>query len=68
MMDVAEVRDMTDSQIRERIMELREELFRLRFRGGMMQLENPRLPRKIRREIARMRTVIRERELQTETG
>jgi len=67
-MDVAEVRDMTDSQIRERIMELREELFRLRFRGGMMKLENPRLPRKIRREIARMRTVIRERELQTETG
>lgn len=67
-MDVAEVRDMTDSQIRERIMELREELFRLRFRGGMMQLENPRLPRQIRREIARMRTVIRERELQTETG
>jgi len=68
MMDVAEVRDMTDSQIRERITELREELFRLRFRGGMMQLENPRLPRQIRREIARMRTVIRERDLQTETG
>ena len=68
MMDVAEVRDMTDSQIRERIGELREELFRLRFRGGMMRLENPRLPRQIRREIARMRTVIRERELQTETG
>ena len=67
-MDVAEVRDMTDSQIRERITELREELFRLRFRGGMMQLENPRLPRQIRREIARMRTVIRERDLQTETG
>jgi large subunit ribosomal protein L29 len=68
MTDVAEVRDMTDSQIVERIGELREELFRLRLRGGMMQLENPRLPRQIRQDIARMRTVIRERELQTETG
>jgi large subunit ribosomal protein L29 len=68
MTDVAEVRDMTDSQILERIGELREELFRLRLRGGMMQLENPRLPRQIRQDIARMRTVIRERELQTETG
>jgi large subunit ribosomal protein L29 len=68
MMDVSEVRDMTDAQILVRIGEIREELFRLRLRGGMMQLENPRLPRQMRQEIARMRTVIRERELQTETG
>ncbi len=68
MMDAADVRDMTDGQIRERIGELREELFRLRIRSGMMQLENPRLPSQIRRDIARMKTVIRERELQAETG
>lgn len=61
--DAADVRDMTDGQILERIGELREELFRLRFRSGMMQLENPRLPRRLRREIARMRTILREREL-----
>ncbi len=67
-MDAADIREMTDSQIGERIGELREELFRLRLRSGMMQLENPRLPNQIRKEIARMKTIIRERELQTQTG
>ena len=63
-MTVEEARDMTDPQLRERVGELREELFRLRFRSAMMQLENPRVPGRIRRDIALMKTVIRERELQ----
>ncbi|MEX0855976.1 MAG: 50S ribosomal protein L29 [Gemmatimonadota bacterium] len=54
---------MTDDQIRERVGELREELFRLRFRGKMMQLENPQLPKQVRRDIARMKTILREREI-----
>ena len=62
-MTVEEARDMTDPQLRERVEELREELFRLRFRSAMMQLENPRVPGRIRRDIALMKTVIREREL-----
>lgn len=60
-MDVADIRELTDPQIQERIGELREELFRLRIRAGMMQLENPKLSGQIRRDIARMKTVIRER-------
>ncbi|MDE0082578.1 MAG: 50S ribosomal protein L29 [Gammaproteobacteria bacterium] len=60
-MDVADIRELTDPQIRERIAELREELFRLRIRAAMMQLENPKLPREIRRDIARMKTVLGER-------
>ena len=64
MTSVEEIRDMADDQIRERIEELREELFRLRFRSAMMQLENPGLPGSIRRDIARMKTVLRERQLQ----
>jgi large subunit ribosomal protein L29 len=63
-MTVDEIREMTDDQIRERVGELREELFRLRFRSAMMQLENPRLPGEVRRDIARMKTILRERELQ----
>jgi large subunit ribosomal protein L29 len=59
-----EIRELTDEQIRERMAELREELFRLRFRSSMMQLENPQLPKSIRRELARMKTILRERELQ----
>ena len=54
---------MTDEQVLDRIRELREELFRLRFRGAMMELENPQLPKTIRRDIARMKTILREREL-----
>ncbi|MEX2295326.1 MAG: 50S ribosomal protein L29 [Gemmatimonadota bacterium] len=62
-MSATDIREMTDEQIRERVAELREELFRLRFRGKMMQLENAQLPRQVRREIARMKTILREREL-----
>jgi large subunit ribosomal protein L29 len=64
MMSTEEIREMTDEQILERVRELREELFRLRFRGSMMELENPQLPKTIRRDIARMKTILRERELQ----
>ncbi len=58
-----EIRELNDEQIRERMEELREEEFRLRFRGAMMTLENPNLPKEIRRDIARMKTILREREL-----
>ena len=68
MMDTDDIRDMAESQVYERIGELREELFRLRMRSGMMQLENPKLPRQIKKEIARMKTIMRERELQAERG
>lgn len=62
-MSTEEIREMTDEQILDRVRELREELFRLRFRGAMMELENPQLPKTIRRDIARMKTILREREL-----
>jgi large subunit ribosomal protein L29 len=68
MLTAEDIRDMSREEIETRLGELREELFRLRFRGALMQLENPHLPRQIRREIARMKTILRERELQAETG
>jgi len=61
MMSTQEIREMTDEQVEERVRELREELFRLRFRSAMMELENPQLPKTIRRDIARMKTILRER-------
>ncbi len=61
-----EIRDLTDEQIDDRLTELREEEFRLRFRSALMTLENPNLPREIRRDIARMKTILRERELERE--
>jgi large subunit ribosomal protein L29 len=62
-MTAEDVREMSNDQIEERMWELREELFRLRFRSSMMELENSQLPKQIRREIARMKTIVREREL-----
>ncbi len=61
-----EIRQMTDEDIRERIKELKEEQFRLRLRTATQELENPKLLTQIRRDIARMYTILRERELSQE--
>jgi large subunit ribosomal protein L29 len=58
----ADVRDMTTDEIRDQIAQKQEELFRLRFRGATQQLENPTLIKNLRRDVARMRTILRERE------
>ena len=63
MMKAEDIRDMTDDDIRDRIEELKEEQFRLRFRSATMQLENPQLTKTIRRDIARLMTILHEREL-----
>jgi len=60
----ADIRELTDNEIRQRIAEAQEELFRLRFRSATQPLENPSLVRKLRRDVARMKTILRERELQ----
>ncbi|MFP3948858.1 MAG: 50S ribosomal protein L29 [Longimicrobiales bacterium] len=65
-MKADEVRDYDDDQLRIRIGELEEERFRLRFRSATMELENPKLIQEIRRDIARMKTILRERELARE--
>ena len=67
-MDVTEIRDMDDGEIRARMAELQEERFRLRFRSATMELENPRLLHVIRRDIAKMKTILRERELAGQKG
>jgi len=62
-MKAQDIREMTDEEIQERFTELKEEQFRLRFRGATMELENPKLINQVRRDIARMKTILREREL-----
>ena len=59
----ADIRDLSDEEIREQIAQKQEELFRLRFRGATQQLENPALIKSLRRDVARMRTILREREM-----
>ena len=56
-----EVRDLDNAELGHRLGELKMEQFRLRFRSATMQLENPRLLREIRRDIARIKTILHER-------
>ena len=62
-MKAEEIREWDDFEIGERLKELKEEQFRLRFRSATMELENPKLLHSIRRDIARLHTVLREREM-----
>jgi large subunit ribosomal protein L29 len=58
-----QIREMADADIRSRIAELEEERFRLRFRGATQPLEDPLRLRVVRKDIARLNTVLRERAL-----
>jgi large subunit ribosomal protein L29 len=57
-----EIREWTDQDIRARVVELEEERFRLRFRSATEALEKPLRLRALRRDIARLKTVLHERE------
>ena len=65
-MKATDIRELTSDEVTARIEQLQEELFRLRFRRATMELENPVLLRTIKRDIARLKTVLRERELTSE--
>ena len=58
-----ELRDKADVELRERLSEIRKELFNAQFRGGQDEVEERGRFRKLRREVARIQTVLREREL-----
>ena len=62
-MDAADIRDLSNDEILDQIVQAKEELFRLRFRSATQQLENSALIKGLRRDIARMKTILREREL-----
>ena len=63
-----ELRELTDEELIERLRESKEELFNLRFQVATGQLDNNRRLRTVRREIARVYTILRERELGLATG
>jgi large subunit ribosomal protein L29 len=61
--NAADIRELSDDEIVDQITNAKEELFRLRFRSATQELENPALIKALRRDIARMKTILREREL-----
>ena len=63
-MKAAELREMTIDELKKKEQELRKELFNLRFQHATHQLENTSRIRLVRRDIARVNTVIREKQLE----
>lgn len=63
-MKVKEIRELTTEQISEKIKETKEELFNLRFQQATGNLEKPSRIKDLRHTVARLKTVLRERELE----
>jgi len=61
--NAAELRDLTAGDLADKLKEAKEELFNLRFQNATGQLDNTARLRTVRKDIARIYTVIREREL-----
>lgn len=62
-MTPAELRELPDDELLQRFAEGKEELFNLRFQNVTGQLDNPRRLQQVKRDIARVLTVMREREI-----
>ena len=62
-MMIHEIRNLTDEQLNEELVKTQRELMNLRFRAATNQLPDSNQPKAVRRSIARLLTVIREREL-----
>ena len=62
-MNAGEIRDLGDEELEDRLAEAKAELFNLRFQVVTGQLDNYARIRQVRRDVARLRTIARERQL-----
>jgi large subunit ribosomal protein L29 len=60
-MTARELRELSEGELTEKARAFREDLFKLRLRGSVGQIENPMRIRVLRRDLARIATVLRER-------
>ncbi|GEA14389.1 MAG: large subunit ribosomal protein [Moorella sp. (in: firmicutes)] len=65
-MKAKEIRELTTEELLQKVGELKQELFNLRFQLATGQIDNPMRLREVRRSIARAKTILRERELKRE--
>lgn len=66
-MKVNEIRDLKTEELQEKLLDLKKELFNLRFQHATNQLDNPMRIVEVKKAIARIKTVLREQELKSET-
>jgi large subunit ribosomal protein L29 len=62
-MNISEIRELTDEEILNALEDQKEAMFNLRFQNASGQLEDTNGPRRAQRTIARLKTVLRERQL-----
>ena len=66
-MNAKEIRELTLSELNEKLADLKDQLFKLRFQLAINQLENPMSIVAVKKDIARIKTVIRENEIKNST-
>ena len=62
------VREMSDVELNNELSNLKAELFKLRFQSATNQLDNPLQIKSVRKDIARVKTILRERELKEQNA
>ena len=62
-MKASEIREMTPSELETELSQLKSELFKLRFQLATNELDNPMKLKDVKRSIARVKTIMREKEL-----
>ena len=65
-MKIAELRDQNVNELNQTLKDLKEELFNLRFQHAINQLENPMRINSVKKDIARVMTILREKELNSD--
>ena len=66
-MKVKEIRDLTTEELQKKLTDLKVELFNLRFQLATGQLDNPMRVRDVKKSLARVKTIIRERDLESKS-
>ncbi len=62
-MKAKEIRELTTPELNQKLVDLKEELFNLRFQMATGQLDNPMRIREVKRAYAKVKTILREREM-----
>ncbi len=63
-MKAAEIKYLSEAELEEKLAELKQELFNLRFQLAVNQLDNPTRIKAVKKDIARIKTIQRQRELE----
>ncbi len=61
--EIAKIRELNDTELQTRLKDLKQELFHLRFQNAINQLDNPMRLKAVKKEIAIVKTIMRENEL-----